>query len=158
MESPQMQYEYVDLNDKFMSIAYTYAKRIYLQYNWNHKTIPVAIIVKDDKFISKGICSDGGHAKDGFCNRLKEAGTSYDSCPHCKEEEHAERKALIAAYDQDLTGAMIVVYGHYKLCSECILALNSRGIYKCSVLKESEILFNRHDKRTVLGTDNQFTV
>ncbi len=157
MESPQMKYEYVDLNDKYMSVAYTYGKRIYMQHNWNHKTIPIAIIVKDGKYISKGICSDGGHAKEGRCDRLKEAGTDYDSCPHCKEEEHAERKALIAAYDKDLNGAVIYVYGHYKLCSECILALNARGITKCILLENSDILFNRHDKRTVLGTPDQFT-
>lgn len=156
MESPQMQYNYVDLNDKFMSIAYTYAKRIYLEYKWNQKTIPVCLIVKDDKFVSKGICSDGGHAKDGTCSRLKESGLPYDACKHCKEEEHAERKALAAAYDQDLTGAVLYLYGHYKLCPSCIEALNARGITECYLLKNSEALFNRHLKSSVLGTPEQF--
>ncbi len=158
MDPTQMQYHYVDINDKFISIAYIYAKNLYLQYKWNSKTIPVCLIIKDGKFISKGICSDGGHAIDGKCDRLKEAGTPYEMCKHCKEEEHAERKALMNAYDQDLTGAIIYLYGHYILCEECIKALNARGIFDCYLLENSAVLFDRHNKDTVLGKSKQFDV
>ena len=157
METPQMQYEYVDLSNKFMDIAYTYAKRLYLEHGWNKKTIPVCLIIKDGTFIAKGICSDGGHAKEGKCDRLSESGLPYDTCKHCAIDQHAEIKALQSAGDQDLHGAEIYLYGHYKSCPDCIQALSDRGIHKCYLLENSEVLFNRHDKRSVLGTSEQFS-
>lgn len=153
-----MNYHYVGLDDKFMSIAYTYAKNLYLGYGWNKKSIPVAIIIKNGNYVAKGICSNGLHAIEKKCNRLGMSGTDYSNCPHCSEEQHAERIALKESYDKDLNGAEIYVYGHYKLCTKCIEALNERGITTCYLLENSDVLFDRHNKDTVIGTERQFAL
>src|SRR5690606_12134072 len=153
-----MEYKYVSLEDSFMRQAYEMAKTLYKVKSWNIKTTTVAIIVQKGKVISVGICADGQHAIQGYCGRLEESGLPYSSCEFCKEEQHAERKALKAAYDKDLIDAIIYVYGHYKLCISCVKALNERGIYECVLLENSHILFDRHHPSTVLGTPNQFLI
>lgn len=158
MNKGTIHYEYVNIENDWMKLAYKLAKNLYMQKKWNLKTSPVAIIVKDGKFVSHGICADGNHAIEGKCDRLETKGTSYDNCKYCMESEHAERKALQEGYDQDLNDAHIYVYGHYKLCDSCIAALNARGIYKCFLLENASELFDRHHANTVIGKPTQFSV
>jgi len=153
-----MNYKYVTLENEYMRLAYKLAKNLYMVRYWNKKTTPVAIIVKDGMYISHGVCADGRHAIEGTCNRLEEKGTSYDTCRNCKEEEHAEQKALIDAKDVNLRGAVLYVYGHYHICDVCAKALNVRGIDTCYLLENATELFDRHHANTVLGTSRQFLV
>lgn len=158
MNNGNMQYEYVSLDNEWMRLAYKLAKNLYFINKWNLKTTPVAIIVKNNRYITHGICADGAHPLQAKCDRLDTKGSSYETCEYCREDQHAERKALQEAYDKDLAGAIIYVYGHYKLCDSCIKALNERGIFSCVLLENSKILFDRHDPDTVLGTEKQFLI
>lgn len=158
MSEPAVQYEYVNLENQFMRLAYKLAKNLYMVKKWNLKTTPVAVLVKNGEYINHGVCADGAHAINGHCDRLGEAGTSYGNCKHCAEEEHAERKALQAAYDKDLQGSEVYVYGHYKMCDHCIAALKARGVTRFVLLENASTLFDRHHPQTVLGTENQFLI
>lgn len=158
MNQELVQYEYVGIENPHMRRAYEMAKHYYMLKRWNLKTTPVAVLVKADTPVSIGICANGMHAVEGKCGRLKESGLPYDACQWCAEEEHAERKALQAAYDADLNGADIYLYGHYKMCGSCIRALKNRGVKRFILLENSQTLFDRHNPDTVLGTDKQFVL
>ncbi len=151
-----MKYSYTTLDNEYMKLAYKLGKNLYMIKKWNLKTIPVAVLVKDGKYVAHGICSDGKHAIEGHCNRLETKGTAYDTCPHCRESEHAEQKALQDAYDKNVQGAVVYMYGMYKLCPTCTEALEARGITECVFLENAEVLFDRHHPDTVLGTNKQF--
>jgi len=159
MDQIKVQYNYVDIYNSWMHVAYNMAKSLYLVNKWNLKTTPVSVLVsKDGSFISMGISADGAHPIQAKCSRLEEKGLPYTECQFCVEEEHSERKALRKAYDKDLTGAKIYVYGHYKLCESCTKALLDRGVTAFYLLENADVLFDRHHPDTVLGTDKQFLI
>jgi len=154
----EVYYRYVSIKNKWIEEAYNEAKKLYNHKKWNLKTTPVAVIVKNDKFISLGISANGKHPLLGKCDRLGKSGTDYDKCEHCAHDQHAERFALNKVPHEDLKGAEIYLYGHYKMCDECIKELQKRGIYHYYLLENSEVLFDRHNKDTVLGTNKQFVI
>lgn len=152
-------YNRVSLENPWMRLAYNIAKGFYWVRGWNLKTTPVAVIVSPSgQYLGHGACADGMHAIKGTCNRLEEKGTSYDTCPYCHEDEHAEKRALKAALSKQpyLIGSSIYIYGHYKVCDHCIQELHRNGIYHIYILENAEVLFDRHHKDTVLGTPKQF--
>lgn len=154
-----MKYEKVSLKNIYMKAAYNEAKKLYLYKQWNLKTTPVAAIVKNEKIISIGACANGAHAITGFCERLNKPGSSYDECENCKNDQHAEIIALKKISENfNLFKAKVFLYGHYKCCDGCIKNLNNKGINECYLLNNSEILFDRHNSKTVLGTDKQFII
>lgn len=155
----QVYYKYVGLDNEWMRQAYDIAKELYNHKKWNLKTTPVAVIVDiNGKFVSQGASANGKHALLGHCDRLGKAGTDYSKCKHCAHDQHAELYALKNANKTKLTGATIYLYGHYKMCDNCIKVLSREGIYKCVLLKDCEKLFDRHNVNTILGTNRQFVV
>ena len=147
---------YVTLGNKFMRIAYEKAKALYNTTKWNLKTTPIAVIVKDEKVIAIGIANDGKHVLHRKCDRLGASGTPYENCKWCTNEEHAEIKALGKCKGQDIKNAVLYLYGHYRLCESCTKALKDKGITDFVFLENAEVLFDRHNPNTVLGTEKQF--
>lgn len=156
MPASIVQYKKVNMRNEWMRLGYSIAKDLYAIGNWNMKTTPVAIIVSPSgKYVSHGVTADGKHAIYGTCNRLGKRGSPYSSCQWCNHYEHAEIKALNKT-DACLLNHHIYIYGHYKSCDNCIKELHRRGIYKIHILENAEVLFDRHNKDTVLGSEKQF--
>ena len=152
-------YRITTLRNEWMKLAYNIAKQHYAVGNWNKKTTPVAVIVSSNgKYISHGSCADGKHAILGTCKRLETKGSDYSDCPYCHEFEHAERKAVDAAGVEPLLGAVMYLYGHYRVCEHCLNLLNSRGIVTIYLLEDAHTLFDRHNANTVIGKPSQFIV
>lgn len=150
-----MKYHYVDNDNLYMKIAYQLAKCLYLTNKWNLKTTPICIIVKNNAIISIGISGNGMHPLTGKCDRIDKPGSDYSLCKYCQEDEHAEIRA-ISELKTDPKGARCYLYGHYHACTNCIAKLEDIGIRDMVLLDNSDILFNRHNPETVIGSPDQF--
>jgi len=148
--------KYVSLENKFMKVAYSIAKSLYNKTEWNFKTTPIVVIVKDGKIITTGIANKGQHVLQQKCDRLGRPGTPYTDCKWCTNEEHAEIHALQNCKGQNIKDATVYLYGHYRFCKPCLQALKDRGVKTFVVLKDAITLFDRHHPDTVLGTKKQF--
>ena len=155
-----MKYQYISIQNKWMRVAYDKAKQLYLLKRWNLKTTPICVIVNNNNhMISIAACANGTHPLIGKCDRLAEAKTAYSNCKFCQYDQHAEYLALKNIPEWvNLKHARMYLYGHYRVCSHCQKALQDRGINKYYLLKDSHILFDRHNPKTVVGTRQQFNI
>lgn len=159
-----IKFEHVTISNPWMWLAYLIAKDFYKIHLWNKKTIPVAVLISaTGEYISHGICSNGMHAVLGHCNRIEEKGTPYHLCEHCATDQHAEVKAIENASFRfsglnilPTKDATMYIYGHYKTCDSCYTLLEMAGIKKVVFLENAEVLFDRHNPNTVIGTAKQF--
>ncbi len=151
-----MKITYVTIKNPHMRTAYNIAKSLYLVRKWNKKTIPVCIIAKDDELLSFGVGGNGLHQVAGDCDRLLASkGSAYGDCKWCDYPVHAERNAINMLRSYPFK-AVAYMYGHYKVCEECKKALKSVGIEHVILLKNADVLFNRHNPKSVVGKEEQF--
>lgn len=153
--SEKAKYRHVGIEDRHMRMAYDIAKSFYRPKRWNLKTTPVCVIVKDQTVIGIGIAGGGMHPMRAECARLYRPGSPYSECEWCQEEAHAEQEAL-RALKADPRGATAYLYGMYHMCETCRAAMAAVGIEDLVLLGGAEVLFNRHDPGTVIGTPRQF--
>jgi len=154
-----MTYQYVDIEHPIMQLAFHIGKHLYKLYKWNKKAVPIAIIVsKEGVLLSSGVSAFGRHMVAKKCRRLKTRGTQYSSCPNCAEHLHAEQLALreIERLQKDPIGGAVYLFGHWKMCDSCIAACRNAGITDFFLLKNSEIYFDRHHEKTLIGKPSQY--
>ena len=158
MNKINVEYQYVGMDDLAMRFAYDRAKELYMHRGWNLKTTPVAVIMRGAEPLVWAAAAEGRHALHGRCDRLHRRDAPWDACDWCREDQHAEQIALRYAREQnlDVRGTTCVVYGHYYMCDACVAALQKAGVEKFVLMRDSERLFDRHHKDTVIGKPAQF--
>lgn len=158
MPGEPVQYEYVGIEDLAMRFAYDRVKEAYLHRNWNLKTTPCAVLMREREVLAWALAADGRHAIEGTCARLWSKGTDYSTCKWCAEDQHAEQIALRRLKEQNIVRkpTHLYLYGHWRMCDSCILAASSAGVEHFVLLKNATELFDRHHKNTVIGKPRQF--
>jgi deoxycytidylate deaminase len=142
---------YVGADNDYMVLAKEYARRESLD-----KVMPnCSIIVKNDQILGIGANGSNYH-ENNECERVKigsKTGEDYDKCEGCHPKNHGEIQALTdaLAYDNDLEGAEVYLWGHWWCCQPCWDAMQSNGINTVYLLQDSEILFNRENADNVIG-------
>lgn len=150
-----MKYTYVTKNNPFIRQAYLIGKYLYSINKWNKKTTPIALIVKSGKVVSVGVSGYGMHPILAHCDRENKPQSPYSDCKWCSEPMHAEMLAIKQAH-VDLYGAYCVLYGHFYACANCVSEMEKLGIKEVLLMKDSDILFDRHKEDTVIGKETQF--
>ncbi len=152
-----VEYIYVPQSNQYMTFARDIARACYKVWGWDKKTQPVAVIVQKEEIVSWAIAADGMHALNRVCDREMDKGSDYDACEWCRPAMHAEALAVSRA-GTSLGGATCYVWGHYKMCDHCVLLLNKAGIKSLVLMKDSEILFNRHRAGSLVGRPEKFLI
>lgn len=155
-----VKYEYVGIEDPWMRFAYNQVKALYAVKGWNAKTTPVAVIVRNGTMLSHGVAGNGRHMMLGSCARLDKPGSSYKECEFCREEEHAEQYALRSLKWAKISpyGADLYLYGHYRMCEDCVSLAQKQGIKRFILMEDCDTLFDRHHPDTVIGKPEQFAL
>lgn len=153
---------YVSLSNVYMKEAYRYAKKLHATKDLNNKvkkmTITSSVIVKDGVIVGKGSNGNGWHQSNNTCVRIEKnlpTGVGYDECPGCHGDNHSERVAINEA-GMLAKGGEIYLYGHWWICATCWKAINEAGINHIYLLENADILFDRNESTTVIGTTKQY--
>ena len=143
--------KYVDLDNKWMSMAKEYARE-----NSLDKVMPgAAVIVKDGNLI--GIGANGSEYHDNNeCERVKlkcKSGEGYELCEGCHPDNHSERSAILDSKEKNnnLSGADLYLWGHWWCCEKCWDEMISVGIKDLYLLEGSEIIFNKEKEGNMVG-------
>ncbi len=155
MEPEKVKYRYVDMSNPFMRQAYLYARRLYDRHEWNEKACPVVVLALDGKAIACEASGGGMHQEEEYCARFGLPKSDYSLCRWCKEDEHAEQRAL-RWLKVNPAGADLYLYGHYRMCDACVKAMHKAGIYDFYLLDGADALFNHHAPTSIIGKPEQF--
>jgi dTMP kinase len=153
---------YVSLDNPHMRQAYANAKKLHaidgLTDKVRRMTITSSVIVKDEKILGQGANGNGWHQENNTCVRIEKnlpTGVGYDQCPGCHSDNHAERVAIREAGEK-AHGADLYLYGHWWVCAPCWNAITEAGIAHIYLLEDADMLFDRNESTTVIGTPKQY--
>jgi dTMP kinase len=153
---------YVSLDNPHMRQAYANAKKLHAIEGLTDKvrrmTITSSVIVKDEKILGQGANGNGWHQENNTCVRIEKnlpTGVGYDQCPGCHSDNHAERVAIREAGEK-AHGADLYLYGHWWVCAPCWNAITEAGIAHIYLLEDADMLFDRNESTTVIGTPKQY--
>ncbi len=132
---------YVSEDNVFIQKAKLYAEKNSLDIV--HPT--GAVIVMNTEIISEGANGSDYHTQYGCIRKAKNisTGESYELCPGCHPDNHAEKKAINKALQNFVTikGSSLYLWGHWWCCSNCWDSIVRAEIDKVFLMIGSEKLW-----------------
>jgi len=142
---------YVAANNRFIQAAMTYA----CQYSLDATMPTGSVIVIDDRIVGRGANGSDYHLTHP-CERIKQripTGQGYELCAGCHPRNHSEPRAIdnALATNQDLSHAVLFLWGHWWCCEACWNRMLDCGIKTVYLLEQSEVLFNKQVEGNIVG-------
>jgi deoxycytidylate deaminase len=157
-----IKYPYMPNNEviKYVSklnIYLTEAKEFAKEFSLDQAMPTGSIIVLNEKVIGRGANGSRFH-QDFGCERVRRqipTGQGYELCEGCNPSNHSEVQAIKNAIQKTeikvLRNAELYLWGHWWICKDCWMHIQSVGIKSIYLEENSEILYNKVNPNNIIG-------